>query len=386
MKEKIAFVVHRYGNGVDGGAATHCRVVAEHLLAYYDAEVLTSTSLNYPYAAYFPAGEEIQNGIKVRRFSIERFPEETRRVEYRKKMMLGDKEFERLWMEENGPYCPELIAYLKDNAAQYKAVIFIGYNHYLTYAGLLLGLSNTVAIPLAHDENAIYTSAARSVFENAQSFLFNSIEEKELVEKLFGEVRVPNRITCYALDDEEKGGRLPERYRHIKPYIIYAGRVAQNKNFAELNRYFIEYKKRNDTDLKLIVLGKVQNGFKLEHHEDIRFLGYVSESEKRALLRNAECLVLPSKVESLSAVVLESFVQERPVIVNGHCPVLVGQCKRSNAGLYYMNYAEFEEELNYFLDNPDICDAIGKNGREFVSMNYTWDIVVRNCREIIEEL
>ena len=54
---------------------------------------------------------------------------------------------------------------------------------------------------------------------------------------------------------------------------------------------------------------------------------------------------MPSWLESLSMVTLESFWAERPVLANARCDVLRGQCRRSNAGLYYATYDEFREAL-----------------------------------------
>ena len=39
-KDKIAFVVVRYGADINGGAEYHCRMLAERLVDDYDVEVL----------------------------------------------------------------------------------------------------------------------------------------------------------------------------------------------------------------------------------------------------------------------------------------------------------------------------------------------------------
>ena len=44
---------------------------------------------------------------------------------------------------------------------------------------------------------------------------------------------------------------------------------------------------------------------------------------------------MPSYFESLSMVALEAWALGRPVLANGRCDVLKGQCIRSDAGLYY---------------------------------------------------
>ena len=51
----------------------------------------------------------------------------------------------------------------------------------------------------------------------------------------------------------------------------------------------------------------------------------------------ADLLIMPSYFESLSMVALEAWALGRPVLANGKCDVLKGQCVRSNAGLYYEN-------------------------------------------------
>ena len=119
---------------------------------------------------------------------------------------------------------------------------------------------------------------------------------------------------------------------------------------------------------------------------DIISLGFVSDEEKFALMRDAKCLVLASEFESLSMVVLESMIMGRPVLVNGKCMVLRGHCTKSNAGLYFENYAEFEGTLSYLLSHPEQYEQMRENGRKYVRQNYDWNVILEKIRGMIESL
>jgi len=94
-------------------------------------------------------------------------------------------------------------------------------------------------------------------------------------------------------------------------------------------------------------------------------------------------LVLPSKFESLSMVVLEAMALSVPVVVNGVCDVLKGHCIKSNGGLYYDNYFEFEASVNYLLTHKDVRMQLGKNGVHYIQENYRWDIITAKLKRLI---
>ena len=74
---------------------------------------------------------------------------------------------------------------------------------------------------------------------------------------------------------------------------------------------------------------------------------------------------MPSYFESLSMVALEAWAIGRPVLANGQCDVLKGQCIRSGAGLYYERYEEFAETLYALESNGPLHARLGRNGREY---------------------
>jgi Glycosyltransferase len=387
--KKIALVVHRYGLDVNGGAEYHCRVLAEHLTAQYEVDVLTSCARNtLPWDNAYAEGVEIIHRVNVRRFPLEKFRDDILFDELSKKVGRGEKDVEEEWIAQMGPYCPSFLSYLKENADRYEAVIFFTYAFYLTVKGMGLHLKNSILLPTAHDDASVRLPIYREVFAAPAAILYNSVEEKAFITENFHTKGKPSRLTCVGIDIPEKNVyALPdciEPYR--ENYIVYVGRISNGKNFGELNRDFIEYKRRNPSSLKLVVVGRTDDKMMLTYSEDIIYAGFVTEEEKTAVLQNAKLLVMPSEYESLSLVILESMAAGRPVLVNGRCAVLKGQCLRSNAGLYYTDFFEFEAGLNYILSSEEEYRQMCENGYRFVRDYYSWDKVITDICGLIGEL
>src|SRR5581483_3043153 len=109
------------------------------------------------------------------------------------------------------------------------------------------------------------------------------------------------------------------------PYVLYAGRLEPAKGTEELIRYFLAFKQRCPSDLKLLLIGK--EGYPMPRHPEVVHGGFVSAAEKAALLRGAHVFVHPSPLESFSVALLESFQAGTPALVNGRCPALVEHCQ-----------------------------------------------------------
>ena len=150
-------------------------------------------------------------------------------------------------------------------------------------------------------------------------------------------------------------------------------------------RYFLEYKKRRpDSRLKLVLMGKPV--CEIPKHDDIISLGFVSEEDKFSGISGAKCLVLPSRFESLSISVLEAMTLSVPVIVSGICEVLKGHCIKSNGGLYYMNYFEFEGILDYIFSHDAEYAQLRRNAEAYVEKNYRWEVIMRNFSDLIHKI
>ena len=115
-------------------------------------------------------------------------------------------------------------------------------------------------------------------------------------------------------------------------------------------------------------------------------LAVTETGDKFDVLAAASLLVMPSYYESLSMVALEAWALGKPVLANARCDVLLGQCIRSNAGLYYENAGEFGGAVDAILDSPGLADAMGQRGRRYYADHYDWPVIERKYLDMFARL
>lgn len=385
--EKICFIVQRYGLEVNGGAELHCRQLAEHMLTYYDhIDVLTSKAIDYmTWKDEYKKEEEIINGVHVKRFSVthKRNADEFNSINQLVYDGCLPQEREEEWVDKQGPALPSLCKYLREHKEEYKAFIFFTYLYYPTVMGIKEVADKAIVIPTAHDEPFLKMQIFKNVFNLPKAFLYNTEEERQLVNRKFHNENIPSKLggVGVELPANINADRFKHKYK-LDKFIVYVGRIDEGKNCNQLFDYFQEYKKRNDQDIKLVLMGKPV--IPIPKNNDIISLGFVDDQDKFDGIAAAEVLVLPSRFESLSMVVLEAMSVDTLVLVNGECEVLKGHCTKSNGALYYKNYFEFEGALNYLLTHPVETNAMKQNAKAYVHDNYRWDVITKRLEELIQ--
>ena len=386
--KKIALVNQRYGLEVNGGSEFYTRLIAERLAEKYEVDVITTKALDYTtWEDHYTADEEDINGVHVLRFGTDK-PRAADFNEFNGKYLSSgkyDEATEKIWFEKQGPYSPSAIRYIRENIGKYDVFIFVTYLYYLTVMGLPEAAEKAVLIPTAHEEPFIHFKTFETLFTLPKAFVFLTDEEKALVQGLFRCKDIPCRVMGTGVDipcqPDERAFR--EKFGIDGDYLIYVGRIDEGKDCPTMFKDFTAYKNRHaDSKLKLVLMGK--QVCDIPKHKDILSLGFVSEEDKFSGISGAKALVLPSKYESLSISVLEAMSLSVPVIVNGICEVLKGHCTKSNGGLYYMNYFEFEGIIDYIFSHDKEYEYMRKNALRYVEENYRWDVIMRKFDEIID--
>jgi glycosyltransferase involved in cell wall biosynthesis len=386
---KLAVVVQRYGADINGGAELHARYIAEMLARRHRVEVLTTCAHDYvTWKAHYPAGTETVNGVAVRRFAVahERDPHDfgdrSRQV-FEHRHSIAD---ELAWLDSEGPTSPELIDYVGAQADAFDFFLFFSYRYYHAYHGVRRVPHKAILVPTAERDAALGLAIFGPVFRAARALMYNSPEERALIQAASGNTSVPGVVVGIGSDlpRETSAERFRRKFSVAGPFVIYVGRIDQNKGCAELFDYFSNYRPRLGQQLTLLLAGT--SLLPIPDHPRIRHLGFISDRDKFDGIAASEALMMPSRFESLSMVALEAWGLGRPVLANGRCDVLRGQTIRSRAGLYYDNFPEFAEALFTLTTNRPLNQAFGENGRRFYDRHYAWPVIQRKYEDMLAQL
>lgn len=391
--KKIGFVIPWYAENIPGGAEMEVREVTKHLKAEgMDVEILTTCVKEFVSdwnVDFYPEGEEIIHNVPVRRFKVKK--RDTAAFDaVNTKLMKGDvptAEEQQVFVDEM-VNSTALYDYIKKNKDQYTAFVYIPYMFGTTYFGVKACPEKAVLIPCFHDEAYVYMNIFRELYSKAAGMVFNARPEYELTKKLYDIEDMETVVMGIGMDTDltADADEFRKKFGINDPFILYAGRKDEGKNVHTLVKYFREYRKRRITDLKLVLIG----GGSIDIPPDIRSqvidLGFVDKQDKYNAAAAAEFLCQPSKNESFSLVIMESWLCGRPVLVHEGCAVTTNFARESNGGLYFSDYFEFEGCTDFFLSEKETAEKMGKNGREYVKTNFDWNVIVRKYKEFFEKL
>ena len=386
---RLAVVVQRYGADINGGAELHARYIAEHLASHAEVRVLTTCARDYlTWRNEFPPGPDRVNGIPVERFPVEH---ERSEADFG---LRSDHVFSRRhslneeldWLDSEGPASPALIDRLRATGREFDYVLLFCARYYHAYHGARAVPGRAVLVPTAERDAALGLAMFGPIFRGVRAIMYNSPEEQVLIHAAASNAHVPGVVV--GIGSEIPGsvdpGRAKARFGLAEPYVIYVGRIDANKGCGELFDFFIRYAAERPATPALVLVGNAV--LDIPSHPRIRHLGFLDDQDKFDAIAGAAALIMPSYYESLSMVALEAWALGTPVVANARCDVLLGQCLRSNAGLYYADTAEFGAVLDRVLGDATLAASLGRNGRQFYDRHYSWPVIERKYLDMFASL
>lgn len=391
--KKIGFVIPWYAENIPGGAEMETREVTKHLKAAgLDVEILTTCVKEFGSdwnKNFYPEGEEIVHNVPVKRFKVRK--RDTRAfAAVNTKLMNGTvptAEEQQIFVDEM-VNSPDLYKYIKKHSREYTAFVYIPYMFGTTYFGVKTCPEKAVLIPCFHDEAYVYMDIFRSLYSKAAGMIFNARPEYELTKRLYDIENMQTVVMGIGMDTDltSDAAAFRKKFGISEPFIIYAGRKDAGKNVHTLVKYFSEYRKRRVTDLKLVLIGGGEIQIPADVRDHVIDLGFVDRQDKYNAIAASEFLCQPSKNESFSLVIMESWLCGRPVLVHEKCAVTANFAREAEGGLYFNDYFEFEGCTDFFLSKKDTAAQMGRNGCAYVKKNFDWDIIVDKYKEFFNNM
>ncbi|HEY2331829.1 MAG TPA: glycosyltransferase family 4 protein [Acidimicrobiales bacterium] len=389
---RICLTVQRYGEDVAGGAETWSRMIGEHLVERgHEVSVLTSCAQSYvTWANEYPPGASDLNGVTVHRLPVDQPRHPLLFGPLNARVVWGNRpvpmSLQRHWLRVQGPWLPEQPSWYRSHTGDFDVHVFFTYLYAPTAEGIRVAAASapTVLHPTAHDEPPFWLPIFDHEFHDATALAFATPEEEELVRRRSGTAS-PGEVIGIGMDLDEAGdaGRFRRRFGlGDDPFLLFLGRVDPNKGSDEIVDYFLAYQQRNPSDLRLVIVGDAVT--RPPESDKIVVTGYVDDQTRIDALAACTVFVQPSYFESFSMALAEAWVHRKPALVQGRCDVLLGQATRSQGGLPYRGFAEFEAALDVLMAQPGLAAALGRAGRNYVDRHYSWPVVMDRYEALLD--
>lgn len=190
---------------------------------------------------------------------------------------------------------------------------------------------------------------------------------------------------------QEEMTATKEQYTGGKEYFVYTGSIHPRKNLMNLLKAFSVFKKRQQTNMKLVLAGRLAwkyDSFKeslrsYKYRDDVVLMGYVEDEELAKITASAYGLIYPSLFEGFGVPVIEAMRSAVPVITAGASAM---EEITKGAALYadVTSYTAIADKMMLLYKDEKLRKELIQKGKE-VAEQYSWDKTARLLWQTIEK-
>jgi len=180
-----------------------------------------------------------------------------------------------------------------------------------------------------------------------------------------------------SLSFDEKNA-VKEKYTEGKEYFLYLGAIQPRKNLVNLLKAFSIFKKRLQSNMKLVIAGRVawKNEEFLQliktykYRADVILTGYLPEENLPLLVGSAYALVYPSFFEGFGVPVAEAMKCEVPVLTSEKTSM---QEVSGEAGLFFNpnDHADIADKMMLIYKDENLRKQLIEKGK-LMAGQYNW--------------
>lgn len=182
-----------------------------------------------------------------------------------------------------------------------------------------------------------------------------------------------------------------QKFTNGNDYFIFIGSIQPRKNLAQLFKAFDAFKKSNETDMKLLIVGEkrwwtkaIKRAYdKMEHQNDVIFSGRLEQEDLKMALAAAKALVYVSFFEGFGIPIVEAMNCNVPIITSNitSMPEVAGK-----AAVYVSPFDvnSIKEGMEKVAFNPKLVHQLIEEGKE-QRKKFSWDLTAAKLWDSIEK-
>lgn len=191
------------------------------------------------------------------------------------------------------------------------------------------------------------------------------------------------------------GVNLPELFEKDSSIFVrltFLGHIVEKKGIFDLLK-IIKRLINNGFNVKLIIGGIGDIGRlnielnQLSISDNVEFLGWLSEQDRDALLRQTDIFVLPSYAEAMPMSILEAMAFSIPVVSTlvGGIPELVSEGE-SGFLIKPGDLDDMYRKITYLIEDEDLRRELGRKGRELIRTSHNIQQITQKVNAIYNSL
>lgn len=204
---------------------------------------------------------------------------------------------------------------------------------------------------------------------------------------------IPNGVDIQNFKSMENQKEIKEQMGLKKrPIILFVGRLIPRKGLIFLIKAAKKVMKEQKNILFLIVGEGPQKNYLLKNIKKEKlvknfiFLGDINEKKLPKIYNIADVFVLPSIQEGQGIALLEAQATSKPVISFRTSGVKETVIDNKTGLLTKLDSNELANSILKLVQNKQLREQMGKNGRDFVTKNFSWNKSAKELMKVYKEI
>jgi glycosyltransferase involved in cell wall biosynthesis len=236
--------------------------------------------------------------------------------------------------------------------------------------------------------NALLGKLLEKIYKNCRYTAIHTVSEASRDDLVKFGVKKPIYVIHNAIPIKESETVKTNPYQ-----FVYVGRLVFYKNIQVVIRA-LKLVKEKFPKINLIIIGKGPYRNDLEKlvekyslQNNVTFKGHVSEEEKNHLIASSQALVFPSLFEGFGLVILEAFMQKKPVLVSNVRPMTdIVEHQKTGLVLPANDEKTWADAFEYILSNSQATQMMGQEGRKMLEEKFTIEIMFTHIIKMYESV